>query len=415
MNGGYTMLLPNNSSSLSQHDKLHHHLLQNPELTEVLNQDNSIEPTHWQRILKQTQNLVTANPDEFHGTTYVTPELRQHSEMTARVVTISSLLDAVTNMPILFYAFKDIGFGPAFVTSLLTNVIILKFTNDCASGASGHKKLSRNWAKWATTGLIFMNALQSAVSGVGVELLNNANTLSALKASEIIQAQNERIKDLQKLDSPSYRVAKQECEQGKTVLNTMKRSHPRWNSLYTELFGVWSQQTRDWKLVENQNRPICVRAKFLAEEASKNYELAKREWETLQREGASLDEVSFVREKLPQLYSHHFHPDDSIKSGVEAVHLATQNFMSKLMHLEWSGLGFSFFFFALSTGTSGTACMMAITHARRKDTQLSRNEVGARERDLWLQEQWEAMTSEHEELDHNAAYGNDSCLRRTHL
>jgi hypothetical protein len=66
MNGGHTMILSKQSSSLTQHDKLYHHLLQNPELTEALHQDNSIETTHWQRLLKQAQNLVIANPDEFH-------------------------------------------------------------------------------------------------------------------------------------------------------------------------------------------------------------------------------------------------------------------------------------------------------------------------------------------------------------
>ncbi len=69
------------------------------------------------------KNLILANPDEFYGKHYATDELVEHSRLTARVVSIGSLLNAITNQPILFFAFKDFGNGVAIISSLIRTLL----------------------------------------------------------------------------------------------------------------------------------------------------------------------------------------------------------------------------------------------------------------------------------------------------
>ncbi len=378
---------------------------QNPEYTDLVKSaKGETSPANWNlpKLPPDLTNIFIANPDEFYGKAFVSKELKEHAEVTARVVSASSLLDFATNAPLLYFAFKDFGFILALLVSSTTNVIVLKFTNDTATAVSGRKPVNKFWSGVAAVGLIAMNAVQSLVSGVGVELLNNQSVLSSQKAQEVIQEQIQKTETIKNLDSPKYRDANARCEEGKQKLNSFNRNHPRWDSLYAELNGQWGERYQDWRKFPLEKLPICHQVLRLREETFRNYELAKADLEVKLAVRVRIgNDIVFLQKEIPAVYAEHFTTNGEIKSGVEAVRLATQNFFGKLKGGDLEGLGFSLFFFCLSVITSSVACFMTIAHAQREDTQKSRNEAVEQERDRWLEEMRRMILHRHQRQEDN--------------
>ncbi len=337
---------------------------------------------------KRLLSLCIADSDEFHGTAYVTPQLKQQAQVTARVVSASSLLDFATNWPLLFFAFKDLG-ALAFPISLLTNAILLKFTNDTAAATSSRHSKNGKWSKAAAFGLVGMNALQSAVSGVGIELLNNQPMLNQQMAGELIQSQIAGLEDLKTLDAPQYQAVKERCETGEQEFSNMDLSNPRRDSLFTQLYGQWLERNVDRSQLPLEQLPICEQVERLEKEAFQAYEQAKAWLEEKLIDRSKIgNDVAFLRQEMPEVYESAFDEYGNIKSGVEAVRIATENFFGKLATGEFKSLGFSLFFFSLSVVTSTAATWMTIAYARREDVQLSRSQAVIDARDKWLEERW---------------------------
>ncbi len=352
---------------------------QNPDYEELVKQAKG-EKLSWkwpkpiQWLIQLVFNLLFANPEEFHGKAFVPKELKEHSQVTARVVSASSLLDFATNSPLLFFAFKDLGIILALIVSTATNIIVLKFTNDTATAVSGRNRGNRLWSRVGVLGLVSMNALQSLFSGIGVELLLNQSVLVEQKSAETIQEQIRKTEAIKDLQAPKYKDAIAQCDKGNQELNSLPRSHPRWDSLYVQLQGRWEERNQDWSKVPLEKLPTCRQVVRLRDETFRNYEAAKADLEIkLTRRVQIGNDVVFLQQEMPAVYAQHFTPNGEFKSGVEAVRLATQNFFGKMKAGDIEGSGFSLFFFSLSVITSGAACFMAIAHAHRDDTKMSRD------------------------------------------
>lgn len=382
------------------HDALIHFLKQHPHhqhLIEQAKEAGNRDVLITQNRFRVFSDLFFANPKNFHGNAHVNKELYEHSKLTATMANISSWTDFITNWPFLFFFMKDLGPIVGLFSSFLINIALLKFSNDCASGTSGRTMWNQNWSRMATIGLISINILQSLASSIGVELINNKTGLAEMKADELIDDQFKRIAGLKQLSSPDYETADKDCKEGETILNSMKRDHPRWDSLYNKLYGSWSQRGMDWKSIQPENRPVCIQRDILALESTSRYTKAKAEWETLRQESIHLNNLAFLKLKLPNIYSQYFDHNGELLSGIESVGFASRNFFYKLGMGDWHGISGSLFFFGFSCITSFAACSMAITHARRQDTKLSRSEKVAGERDRWLQELYESMVDDHQQ------------------
>lgn len=371
--------------------KLLHHIQSNPEICEKIrniaaNDDPSNAQKHIDLAVKLLLYWFNANPDDFHGTAYVTQELRDHAKLTAKVVSASGLIDFLSNWPILFFLFSTLGTPWALVISFGLNVWLLQICNYTATAASGRKLENRSWAGWATASLISLNILQTMASGVGIELLNNQTTLSQLRAAELKLEGDKRVEDLKKFTSPQLDSFRHRCETGKKELNQKMNSDSGYDALYESLYGTWAERNRNWSSVEPESRPICVQANFLEQEAFRYYEQAKADWEQLKADNILMDNLTFVKQSLPDLYAQHFTEKGLLRSGVDATRLATQNFFGKIANLQFLDLGLSLYVFGISAITSFAACTMAIAHANRPDTQMSRDENVIRERDRYLQE-----------------------------
>ena len=351
-----------------------------PELLESPAQPKAMQRV-WQKIapiLIWPKNLILANPAEFHGQNIVTDELVEHSQLTARVISIGSLLNAITNQPILFFAFKDFGNVTAIVSSLILNVLIVKFTNDNGTAVAGRKHGNRAWAMAGAAGMISMSILQSIAAGVGCEAMNNRPELNHLKAALLIEQQTEKLAAMP-ATTPASEAARQEFETALQQYQTMNRSHPNWNALHVRLFGTWGERDRNWRPVSTENLPLEQRMLRLQQEAAAIKEQTQQRWaEKLAKRHELGDDVLFLAKEMPELFERHFDENYDLRSGTETIRLAAVNLNHKVMQGDIAGLGFPLFFLVLSVVTSGVACWLTIAHALREDTAMSRNDaVGA--------------------------------------
>jgi hypothetical protein len=340
------------------------------------------KPNALKRTVKQlakpaiwVKHLLFANSDEFHGKNYVTDELVEHSRLTARVISIGSLLNAITNQPILFFAFKDFGNFPAISASLVLNLLIIKFTNDNGTAVAGRKHGNRGWVMAGAAAMLTMSLLQSVAAGVGSEAMNNRPELARLKAMELIERHGRNLEDMP-VTSVEAEKARERYEKMLREYENTPKDDPKWDTLHVKLFGSWADRNRDWSQVPTENLPLEQRMLWLEKKAAKPKAEARQAWaQKLARRQQVGDDVLFLEQEMPQLFARHFNEGYELRSGTETIRLAMVNLYYKLLRGDVAGLGFPLFFMVLSVVTSGAACWLTLAHARREDTQMSRNDA----------------------------------------
>lgn len=372
------------------------------EVVECVKQGKSLPPElkSWPQQLK---DIPIAEPKDFHGTAYVTRDLKKEAALTAHTNTAANSVDFVSNLPLYYFAFKSLGGIPAIILGVALDGFILWISNITATTTATRRAKNVKWAKAGLGGMIALSLLKSLFSGVGGELLNNQSGLNQQMAAQLIEQQIERVEDLKEMDTPQYTNTVQRCEKGRAELEKMGRNHPRRDSLYIELFGSWGDRHRDWSGVPLERVPICLQVPRLEKEAYAAYEQAKDQLnQKLIRRADIGNDLLFLKQEMPNVYSLAFTDKGNISSaeissGVAAVAIATENFFGKLLRGEFASLGFSLFFFSLSIITSAIAVWKTMKYAEREDVQMSRNEAIARERDLWLEARWQELVKRHQQ------------------
>lgn len=320
-------------------------------------------------------SLLSANPQEFHGKNFVTDELEDHSRLTARVITTGSLINAITNWPILFFAFQDLGVIIAISFSLSLNLLIVKFTNDNGTATAGRKRGNQGWTIAGAAAMISMSILQSIAAPVGSEALNNRPELSRLKALELIDAQSQKLADIP-VTSETYETARKEYEKALNEFKTMSRSDGNWDTMYVKLYGSYADRDRDWSTVPTENLPLEQRMLRLEKEASAVKERARKNWsKKLEKRHELGDDVLFLKREMPELFARHFTDNYGLRSGTETIRLAMINLTHKATRFDIAGLGFPLGFMVLSVVSSAAACWMTLAHARREDVAMSRDDA----------------------------------------
>lgn len=354
----------------------------------LLNARQQKKRGHIYQLINRFSPLIFADPKNFHGDAFVDKNLKIRSEVTAGLVSGANLFNCITNAPILYYAFNNFGNIPAIIISLVLNSILLNWTNHCGTAAACNKPGNKHWSNAAALGFLIMGLLQSTISGIGIELLNNRPALRQILAEEIIDEQTEKIRELKlQVDSSLSEQAREDCNAKEEELNKLSSNNPRFHSLYTRIYGEWKDRNRDWSKVDIENLPVCIKAERLEKEAHSPAEKANQEWiEKLEDRAKIGNDLEFINRHIYEAYKQYFTNDDEFKSGVEAVRLSFENFFGKLTNLEFYNLGLSLVLCLFSLLTSIVACCMTIQHAQSEDTKMSRNpEVKAAIQD-WLED-----------------------------
>lgn len=342
--------------------------------------------------LKKITGLVfshfLARADDLHGEVFVTDELRKDSKITATVVSGATWINAMTNWPILYYAFNNWGTIVALTSTIVLDFLVLTWTNNTGTAAAGGNKGKLSWSWAGVMAFLLISTLQSIVAGVGAELINNQDELSKIKAGEIIDSYFAQLESDVDRRNSLYEEYKTQCKADSETLKAMPYGDPERNSLYLATKGKYGEEDKDWSNTPRDNIPTCPRASLLGEVVS-----ARRDkLEQAKNNRHELGELGYLKNHLKQRYTETFTEEGQIKSGVIAVELAVNNFWQKLTVGDFEKLGFSIFFLSLSIITSFGALLMTVTYAITYNTKMSRNPRVEQAMRIWLHEVWCSYT-----------------------
>lgn len=397
----FSVWLTNHSDS-EEYKKLLDWLRNNPDYINLVLQSKSEfkEPSptpQWKKPLLWGREVLVAKREDFHGTSLVTPELKKHSQLTAGTVTIAGFLNFISNQPLLFFAFKDMGFGIGPLASVCFNIILLKFTNYCGTAVSSSKKGRRSWSRLAFGGLIVLNTVQSLVAGVGIELMLNQPTIREERATSLLKEEFENEENrITQLGTPTgdfYETAVEECQDLEQELEELPEGSRRYNQFYVRAYGRY--EVDDWSDVETANLPYCERKDRLEEEAAEEQAEAREELTAIQQRQGQITDLQLLEEAYPSIYEQRYTEEGELASGTDAVNTATSYFLSNLANMNLDQISFSLFFMLISIITSFFACFLSFAHSRRQDTQMSFSDEVQQLRDKWLEYLRQQMQERH--------------------
>ncbi|MEB3190425.1 MAG: hypothetical protein VKL42_08800 [Snowella sp.] len=375
---------------------------QAPEKKKALNQ-----------LAETAYDLAIVNPSDLHGHYRVTPALKKSAKATAAVMTGSNLIDALGNFSCFLFASKSLPFVLALGTSVTMTVVVIKMANAlCVASSHGHKG---RWG-WAITalvcGLIPINILQTAATGVGAEIFNNAPELAQLRASDSLQAilKTKEEKLSQALANPPQVIT--ECQREKQALETMARrtdlEEKAFQSRYVRIYGTFQNQNQPLNLPLEQ-LPLCIRANRLQTGYDDNLQLLKQDISNFKSQRAAMgNDLDFLKQIAPAQYkktfveskSWFFLPENDqveVRSGIELVTLGTRNFFGKLQRGQWNELGLNLFLTGLSVITSLAAIAMAVSFSLSEDTQRSYDHQEKERVEKWLRQMRLTLSTLHQE------------------
>ncbi|MBO0351182.1 hypothetical protein J0895_19310 [Phormidium pseudopriestleyi FRX01] len=338
-----------------------------------------------QKVSDWLSSHFLAQADQLHGQVFVSEELSKDSQITATVLSGATWINAITNWPILYYAFNNWGTIIALSSTLVLDFLILNWTNNTGTAAASFKR-GRFW--WSVAGIVaffFVSMLQSIVAGIGAELINNQDELSNIKAGEIIDEYFQQLAANLQVKKDEYQPDRSKCTQDVDRLEDkeLEYNSPERRSVYERAYGQYDERHKDWSKAKGQI-PNCPKADLGEIKVNQDQEQLNQS----KNQRQELGNVMYLKERLPYRYEQTFTPNGQINSGVVAVQMAVNNFGQKFANWEFDKLGFSIFFLSLSMITSLGALFMTAAYAIKYNTLMSRNPRVEQAITLWLHEIW---------------------------
>ncbi|HAZ48770.1 MAG TPA: hypothetical protein DDW76_09620 [Cyanobacteria bacterium UBA11369] len=338
------------------------------------------KPTHplnaRQQLLKVVEDLFIGDSKQYYGDAFVTPKLQRASTVTHGVAVAANLINVLTAAPVIYFGFRSLGLFGLGLSALLS-VAALRISNKTAEAAAASAKGNRGWSDTGLVSFVAMNALLTIISGIGAELLTNGSVLSHQLANQLIQKQSEKIEQIQP-DKSLYEAAEKQCAALDKALRELPQGHRDRERIYVQAYGTWAEREKDWTGVPYPQIPRCILSDINRTKANALVQKQREEWnKKLASRLESGNDLQFVQQVLPDVYTKHFAEDGEIRSGTESIALAYDSFFGRLIGGDFSNmgqLGFSLFMFLLSVVTSAGACLLMIAHVHRRDTQLSHND-----------------------------------------
>jgi hypothetical protein len=340
--------------------------------------------------------VVYADPKVFDGQSILSGESERHAQLTSGVVSGATLLNAITNWPILFYAFNYAGAASAWVLSSLLNVIILWWTNQAGTTAASRKHGNQMWSGAGVLAFLAMSTIQSVVSGVGAELINNQEGLSYMKAEELVTDHIEQLDETYNSWLDKQQAAGEKCT---SEAKSLKSDNADFNREFVRVYGGTFDQVNSGN-VPNTNAPCAPNQieKFDqdVENALKTLEETKLRQINMNNDIELLKAIE--EEGGAKTYKRYFHQEKGesgretyvLNSGSDAITLASESFWNSLTfqrdaNTQKAGANMSLFFFALSIITSLSATIMIVMHSQKLDTKMSRSSKVEDAVSYWLE------------------------------
>ena len=362
--------------------------LENPE---SVNKTSKKNPLFWCYWLK---NLVCVDPNELHGTGYVSKELEKSSLVTASVTTFANWWNAFTTLPFLIFMFDSMGIL-TWPIAVLANIGLIKLGNALATGAASNQPISIRFARIGSSGFIAINLILTITSGVGSELLLNQSGLSRKLGEQLVQESifeplEKEISDIQ--NNEILDKTRNKCDILEGKLQQLPPNDPKRGELHLAAYGSYADRTNQGGYRSYENNPIeqwptCPKAQALEARRDKNIKAPELQYlQTIKEVKNYGSDLAYLQGVKPEIYDSRFNEKGEIKSGTEATRVAVVLFTKKFFGFEWADLGQSLFVMSMSVITSTVAIWITISYSKREDVKLSKSSAVIKARDVFINE-----------------------------
>ena len=323
------------------------------------------------------------------GKAFSTPELDASLSSVAKLMSISTLWDFVTTIPLFSFSLGLFGWA-AVPAGTALSFMLLWASNVAGENATDRRPRHASKANWSLAAFVLLSTVKTLSSGVGVDLMISNKALAtgyAEKLSKIkIEQDNQNIISLSKPDA-NLLAARARCNELRSEIAFYGKDREKNNIQYisrlVQANGTFEDIKTDKNLTNEElsrkynstSKGVCVYQQALQGliiEKNKSYQDA---FNVKSQAIKSLPPLDYLERYEPEIYKSHFDNDgDKIKwvNGSEAVGEGFNQFFEKLVDpKQFTLLGFSLFTLIVSIILTGAASIMLYLAGKNPQVQAS--------------------------------------------
>ena len=347
----------------------------------------NIELTNVEGIIAKLRDIIWVPGRNMRGNAFSTPELDRSLSSVAKLMSISTLWDFVTTIPLFSFSLSLFSWG-AIPAGTALSFILLWASNVAGENATDRRPKHTSKANWSLAAFVLLSVAKTLVSGVGVDLMIGNRAIQAEYAHKL--AENKLSEDranLTEQSKPSSNLiaATQRCSELQDQMKQLGANRAVNNLQYTSVLvqanGTFEDNKSDKNLTNEElskkystSKGVCRYEQALKDLQKEKNQSSLSLIEKQANAQKSLPPLKYLQQYAPNIYNEHFKGSGSNiewVNGSEAVGEATDQFYKKLMAGEFGLLGFSLFTFAISFILTGSASVMLYLIGKNPQVQAS--------------------------------------------
>jgi len=345
------------------------------------------ELTNEEGIISKLRDIIWVPGRNIRGNAFSTPELDRSLSSVAKLMSISTLWDFVTTIPLFSFSLSIFSWG-AIPAGTALSFILLWASNVAGENATDRRPKSISKANWSLAAFVLLSIAKTLVSGVGVDLMIGNRAIQAEYAHKL--AENKLSEDranLTEQSKPSSNLiaATQRCSELQDQMKQLGANRAVNNLQYTSVLvqanGTFEDNKSDKNLTNEElskkystSKGVCRYEQALKDLQKEKNQSSLNLIEKQENAQKSLPPLKYLEQYAPNIYNEHFKGSGrNIEwvNGSEAVGEATDQFYKKLLAGEFGLLGFSLFTFAISFILTGSASVMLYLIGKNPQVQAS--------------------------------------------
>lgn len=347
----------------------------------------NIELTNEEGIIAKLRDIIWVPGRNMRGNAFSTPELDRSLSSVAKLMSISTLWDFVTTIPLFSFSLSLFSWG-AIPAGTALSFILLWASNVAGENATDRRPKHTSKANWSLAAFVLLSVAKTLVSGVGVDLMIGNRAIQAEYAHKL--AENKLSEDranLTEQSKPSSNLiaATQRCSELQDQMKQLGANRAVNNLQYTSVLvqanGTFEDNKSDKNLTNEElskkystSKGVCRYEQALKDLQKEKNQSSLSLIEKQANAQKSLPPLKYLQQYAPNIYNEHFKGSGSNiewVNGSEAVGEATDQFYKKLLAGEFGLLGFSLFTFAISFVLTGSASVMLYLIGKNPQVQAS--------------------------------------------
>lgn len=361
-------------------------------------------------ILQMLWQVIWVPGRNMRGKAFATPELDSSLNSVAKLMSISTLWDFFTTIPLFQFSLSGpLGIASGPMAAVLS-FILLFASNVAGENSTDRRRGHESKATWSLMAFLLLCTAKTLFSGVGIDLWISSRAIAATFAAELASTKLDKDRaELKRLEGSGadFQAAKQGCMDLENQMKALDRkaNETQFVSLFVRAYGPNAVTVADRgltpkQLIQRYGAAGSIPGVCRQRDALQSLNIEKAQplaaaIEVKQRAISGMPPLIYLQKQEPEIFAEHFRMVNGRLewvNGSEAVGQATNQFYANLFAGKLGVLGFSLFSLAVSVILTGAAAIMIYLISLNKQVQASFSGELLEYRDAKLDEYQEIVT-----------------------